>query len=229
MDILRKSFTKLSLKGNVCVIDVETTGLPEKKSYNEYYNYKKLQYYDNSRIVQFSWSIFTPLGKVVKQEDFIIKRNNFTISDESIEIHKITNEISDEKGIEIEKVFAILEKDLKNVGVLVAHNFLFDSNIIKSELYRYKFRKALKLFKKNLSYCTMNNGKKIVNIWKEGRYGEYLKYPKLSELNKKLFEDDMICSHNSKYDVYYCARCYFKMINDIEIPTFAEMNQLCIH
>ena len=75
----------------------------------------------------------------------------------------------------------------------------------------------------------MNNGKKIANIWKEGRYGEYLKYPKLSELNKKLFEDDMICSHNSKYDVYYCARCYFKLTNDIEIPTFAEMNKLCIH
>jgi hypothetical protein len=57
------------------------------------------------------------------------------------------------------------------------------------------------------TYCTMAQTKTMCNL-KDKR--NQLKAPKLEELHKRLFDDDIDKpqAHNSCYDVEVCARCY---------------------
>lgn len=110
------------------IVDIETTGLPTKR--NE--NYKNLKCYDASRIVQLAF-IYTDFKDIYEEYNYIIKRKDFDICNSHI--HGITNEISDDKGINISLALAEFLKRAKK-STVYAHNANFDITIIKSELYR---------------------------------------------------------------------------------------------
>jgi len=58
-------------------------------------------------------------------------------------------------------------------------------------------------------YCTMKNGTDICAIKVDGRVSK--KWPRLSELHQKLFDEVPIGLHNSLVDVMACLKCYLKM------------------
>ena len=180
-------------------LDTETTGLPDTHNlrWGEYPYYKKLDKYSNARIVQFSMLISDNKYKFIDVKDYIIKREEFDITNEKF--HGITNEISDNLGISFDVVAVeIFYENLKKVSHIIAHNVAFDVGVIKSELYRRNLQFIIDEIDKKTLLCTMKHMKPILKIINQ--YGNY-KNPSLNEIYKFNFNKDIENAHNSLYDV----------------------------
>jgi len=71
---------------NILIFDLETIGLPITKGYRKYHPYNKLQYYNNSRIVQMAFQVYEEQKDetyhMTKEYDVIIKPDDFIINNE---------------------------------------------------------------------------------------------------------------------------------------------------
>lgn len=180
-------------------IDTETSGLPDTHNlrWGVYPDYWKLNKYDNARIVQISMLITDNQFKYEDIKDYIIKREEFEITNDKF--HGITNEISDNIGVDFNVVaIDIFYELLKNVTHIVAHNVAFDVGVIKSELHRKKLQYIIDELDKKTLLCTMKHMKPILKIINP--YGNY-KNPSLNEIYKFNFKTDVENAHNSLYDV----------------------------
>jgi len=180
------------------IIDTETNGLPiiSGLKWGEYPNYRDLDKYHNSRIVQFTTMICDHNFNELSLDDAIIKRDGFDIFNK--EFHGITNEISDNQGVPFLNVANDFYTYLKDVKYIFAHNIAFDINVIKSELFRYGLFHIIEEIEKKELVCTMKHTKPILKIL--NKYGNY-KNPSLNELYKFYFGENIENAHNSKYDV----------------------------
>lgn len=188
----------------VLVFDVETTGLPTK--WDPPVNEPKWWPY----IVQFSWMIYNfEENEVVLTKDKIIKLSDgMEIPEESTNIHGITNEMMNVKGVSIKDVLDEFINDLKTVNEVIAHNLKFDKSMVLVECIRNKIE--IKFNKRE--FCTMLYGEALCGLTRVNKYGRTVsKYPKLIELHNKLFGYKPTNLHNSLYDVAVCLRCYIKL------------------
>ena len=181
-------------------IDTETSGLPNTHNlrWGVYPDYRNLDKYANARIVQFSMLITDTQFKYEDVKDYIIKREGFEITNG--EFHGITNEISDNIGVNFNVVaIEVFYELLKKVTHIVAHNVAFDIGVIKSELHRRNLHYIIDELDKKILLCTMKHMKPILKIINP--YGNY-KNPSLNEIYKYNFNTDVENAHNSLYDVY---------------------------
>jgi len=217
----------------ILIFDTETTGLSITRELS-YAVLDKWPY-----IVQFSYLIYdNETNKVIKIRDHILKLpHSLKMSEENIKIHKITNEMSQKKGIDFEKIIEEVIKDFQYVDLIVAHNLEFDLNLLKVEMMRKimksqllvdsltvpmktrstsknkkMFDSFLTLLITNKNYvCTMQESVDLCNIKKTNSMGEYLKFPKLCELHQTLFQTEAKNLHNSLNDILICFRCFYKL------------------
>ena len=191
------------------ILDTETTGLPKKRN-------QSIKDDDNwPNIVQMAWILFDmSSNELLGYKNFIIKlRDGKKIPQESIDIHKITNKIMNERGQDITVIFEKFFEDFDRASYVVAHNLEFDWQIISVELYRNKIYNRIDLTKqKKIRYCTMRSAKNMYRVRdKNGKLTH--KYPKLKDLYKLLYPDEEIDDfHNAMVDTYVCFRCFYKMI-----------------
>jgi DNA polymerase-3 subunit alpha len=177
------------------IFDLETIGFPQKSSWLSPC-YKDIHLYETARIVQVSMMLCDEKWNYIEHKNFIVKRENFTITNSHI--HGITNEISDEKGVSFEEVAKEIMQYLVQTSHLVSHNTDFDINVLKSELYRYGLDDILSEINTKYHLCTMKETKFIVKALNiNGRF----KYPKLSELYEYAMKKPMENAHNAEYDV----------------------------
>ena len=212
----------------VLVFDTETTGLPESKLINP----DTLQLWPH--IVQLSYVIHDTELNIMDHRDYIIKIPKEILINEVVSnIHGITNDISEKLGFKLFEVLKEFFYYLKTCDILVGHNISFDINMLKVELLRLIYNDVsnktsvkVKNYKKNLHfltnyenvYCTMKESKELCNIEMLDKYGKkYLKYPKLVELHKKLFNYEPRNLHNSLVDILITLKCFMKMNYDINI------------
>ena len=213
----------------VLVFDTETTGLPKTKIINP----DTLNLWPH--IVQFSYVIYdTDLNDIVETSDEIVKlKDGINIPEDSTKIHGITNEMSENVGININSILNDFFHHLRNIDLLVGHNISFDINMIKVELLRFIYDTKSNNSEKDLSECKFNfhfltNYKNICctlqesvdlcNIKAIDKYGkEYIKFPKLIELHEKLFNNSPINLHNSFNDILVTLRCYMKLKHNIDL------------
>ena len=211
----------------VLVFDTETTGLPDgHPSFNDL---EKWPY-----VIQLSYCLYDcTLEKIIIENDHIISLDdNVVITPKSIEMHKITKEISQNQGIPIERALETFNICLQSADIIMAHNLSFDKRMLIVEHIRSK-KKAknnrdydLKsqtqlLFPLNKRhYCTMRESKNLCAIKaissKDGE--EYIKFPTLSELHQKLFSvlPDQSAIHNSLIDVRLCLKCGLDLLRRIK-------------
>lgn len=210
MDITYKHMMRTNIiMKKIIVLDLETTGLPPMKGFNEYYPYSNSKVYDRSRIVQMSFGIYDTDGHELDFCDLIIKPEGFIIPYGSIKIHKITNEIANAKGINISSALSILNtKWTDKVIKIVGHNINFDINVLLSELHRKGKNDVITKIFKTKRICTMFASKNIVQI--DNGSTSY-KLPKMRELYYFLFKKNPIMQHNAMYDVIHTAQCYFEL------------------
>jgi DNA polymerase III epsilon subunit-like protein len=221
----------------VLVFDTETSGLPKAKAISE----NTLNLWPH--ILQFSYVIYdTVLNDIIEINDNIVKvSEDVFIAEDSIKVHGITNEYSDENGIPIDDIFNDFFYHLLNVDLLVGHNVSFDINMVRVELCRMiyqnmakkdsKSENILNLCKYNLNLlvnsknicCTLQDSIELCKIEAIDKYGRpYFKYPKLAELHQKLFETVPNNLHNSLNDILVTLRCYVKMKHG------HDLNETCI-
>lgn len=184
----------------ILVFDTETTGLPEKGvNINEL---NKWPY-----IIQLSYILYdTENNLVLDICDSIVKLDkNITINPVSESIHKISMDISQQKGINIKEVLKTLKNAVNDSDIIIGHNVKFDKNIVFVELARNNIPN---IFKGKTFYCTMHGSKNICKIPININGKDIFKYPKLVELYKFYFKDEPQNLHNSMYDVLVTLRCF---------------------
>ncbi len=183
------------------IVDTETTGLPTS------YNVPIIDTYNWPRIVQFSWQIHDILGDIKEFNNFTIIPENYDIPFIASKIHGITNDIANKNGVKLEFVIDKFKKSVDKCKCIIGHNIEFDLKVIECEFLRKK--KNISLNKKKIidtklistSFCKINTNNK-----------KRFKWPTLSELYYKLFEEKIIDIHNSKNDVKFTARCFFELL-----------------
>lgn len=193
----------------ILIFDTETTGLPKERN-SSIYDSNKWPY-----IIQFSWMIFnTELSVIEDEGDYIIKLpSHIEISQESINIHKITRETSENCGYDIRTILFEFKLAINKCGLCVAHNIDFDKKIIQVEAKR---NNIIIDFPK--SYCTMQNSIDLCKLERTNSKGEkYFKFPKLSELHEHLFGRVPKNTHNAKVDIIVCLRCFYKIKYDLDL------------
>lgn len=214
------------------VFDTETTGLPQTKFINPF------TLHQWPYIVQFSYVIYdTLLNDIVESKDYVIKvPESILIPEDSTKIHGITNEISQKKGIPINKVLNEFFYYLRGVDKLIGHNIEFDLNIVKVELLRMinaglLTTEEIKIYKYDLHFltnyqnisCTLKDSIEFCNIQLIDKKGKsYLKYPKLVELHEKLFNKSPSNLHNSFNDILVTLRCFMKLKHNIDLNDNCE-------
>jgi len=194
----------------VLIFDTETTGLPED-SYASFHDSAKWPH-----IIQLSYiMIDTETKEILEYVDRIVKLDtSVIISPESVAIHQITREKSETQGIPIKDVLIEFVQSIQTADVIVGHNIIFDKRIITVELYRNNMKNC---FYKNggaiPEYCTMKRTIDLCAIPRVNKKtGEtYNKFPTLSELHTKLFENAPKGTHNAIADVMICLRCYIML------------------
>lgn len=204
----------------VIVFDTETSGLPSPTNI--------------PTIVQFSYVKFDlETGRIEKEVDCVIKQpTGFVIPEDSIKIHRITNEMCKESGVDILEILNKFVEDTQDCYKIIGHNVGFDMDRIASvynkmtnskhpEEVRKFYERKLKFMAHQMHpklYCTMKNSIDMCNIVKTNVRGNpYKKFPKLVELYEKIFGYSPDGLHNSLVDVYACLRCYLALVHNSSI------------
>jgi len=201
----------------IICFDTETTGLPERN----------VSIYDTVKwphIVQISFMVYdTETKEVIEDYDEIIKiGDDVALTPRSVEIHGITREIIETRGIPIRDALLAFKSALNISDCCIGHNLSFDKRLLIVEGIRNKgfdsnddSNVQLRFSKE---YCTMQNSVdvcKIARLRKDG--STYYKYPTLLELHEYLFHIKPYNAHNSKVDVLICLRCYCKLVFDYDL------------
>lgn len=181
------------------VFDTETTGLPKN------YQAPLDDFLNWPRLVQLAWSIYDSDGRHWESVNYIIQPDGFTIPEEATKIHRISQARAQEEGKPVRQALEHFLSDLKSVHHLVAHNIDFDEKIVGSELLRAQLRnpfpdaKKIDTMKEGAAFCRIDNGR-----------GGY-KWPNLTELYFRLFQDTFPEAHDAVFDVKACAKCLFEL------------------
>ena len=201
----------------VLVFDTETTGLPKFIYVNGHK--KRIMPY----IVQMSWILYDVVkNKVLSAHDHIVRLpNGIEIPEESIQFHKITQEMMDAHGERVNDVLMDFVDDVKLANYIVAHNLSFDKEMVECEFSRNGMINRFDVMKASLVYyCTMKESTELCNIQVPDTVlgGMRIKYPRLEELHTYLFKNCELSNlHNSFNDVLVCLRCFYKMLYDRDV------------
>lgn len=135
-------------------------------------------------IKQIAWLIYDSDGNKIKEHNIYLNKDN-------------TNE-----GVSKKATLEKLIQDIKEFNpVLVGHNIRFDKNIIGAELLRENlYHHLIELnyyctMEQTVDYCSLPNNK----------------WPKLQELNYKLFGTNYAGAHDALNDAKATARCFFEL------------------
>lgn len=190
----------------IATFDTETTGLiPEENG--EFIPPRDYQRYDNCRMIQIAFVIVEITdGKISEYKVFnrIIKPDKFEVTEG---VHGLTHEIC-MKGTELPVVLKEIDELLKNVELLIAHNYNFDIRILTSEIYRYtaitmdeSFLPLLVKLNATSYFCTLRGlstmfGDKLIS---------------LANLYKQIMGKDFDNKHNAEFDARALMDVFLKL------------------
>ena len=211
----------------ILVFDTETTGLPSERN-PSIFEPDKFPY-----IVQISYILYNTEDTlhVPLIRDYLINVNDIIISQGSINIHKITQEMSNTKGVQIKEILEEFNNILLQADIIIGHNIEFDKTLIMVECIRNNVQQYFNFNNiKKIEYCTMKNSIDLCKIERKSKFGrKYFKYPTLGELHNHLFNEFPQGLHNSLVDVITCLRCYLKIQYDIDILLNTDINNILLN
>jgi DNA polymerase III epsilon subunit-like protein len=196
----------------ILCFDTETTGLPQGRHISIYETEKW------PHIVQISFMIYnTETKEVVQEYDEIVKiGEHVDLTPKSVEIHGITREIIEKRGIPITEALCAFKRALQMSDCSIGHNLSFDKRLLIVESIRNKGfdvnDDSVVQLHFSKEFCTMLQSVDVCKIKMFRKDGTtYYKYPTLLELHEHLFKIKPHNAHNSKVDVLICLRCYCKL------------------
>lgn len=159
----------------IFVFDFETTGLPPKDPKTR----KRLDVNEETfhlfpRAVQISAMLYNIETKTVENtlNNLVLLDDEVEISEEAINVHGITKEMTKETGIACKFILDSFFKMLESANTVIAHNIAFDVDILKTEVFHFfndrdkkNRNKLLRIIAKKIEtgYCTME---KTTNLCK---------------------------------------------------------------
>ena len=203
----------------VLVFDTETTGLQEKGA--SIYDKSKWPY-----IIQLSYILYDlSNNSALIKNNYIKLDESVIISQESFNIHNISREILNERGINIVDALKEFNKYLNTCDIVVGHNISFDKRMIFVECFRHAVKQYFTCYEGNekihkTEFCTMKNTTHYCKLERLSKTNHvYIKNPKLSELYALLFPNEPLPKdlHNSLIDVAITLRCYVKYVYNSDI------------
>ncbi len=185
--------------------DFETSGLPRGRRSGPV-TPETLTCFDTCRAVSLSAARFSSRGRLTDTFDAIILPTDFTIGEESVAIHGITQDRALREGRPFTDVFVDFMSFIgSRTKVIVAHNAKFDTNVLRSEMIRHGI--SIDLLADLDFQCTM-----------ELYRSRYLKPIRLGVLYEDLFGHPFENAHTSLADCIACGRVYTHLIQPLEPP-----------
>jgi len=173
--------------------DFETSGLPVGR---RPVTYDTVKQYDTCRAVSLSAARFSSRGRLIDTFDKIIRPDGFQISQGSIDIHGITQEVAEKDGQHFVEVFNEFMRFVgSRTSLMIAHNAKFDLNVLRSEMVRND------MVLSNIDHLTFRC---TLEMYRE----RFLKPIKLGILYKEIFGEEFENAHNSLADCIACGRVY---------------------
>jgi len=160
-------------------------------------------------------------GNTLNEVCKIIKPNGRFIHPATIEIHGITPEYAEEHGVDEVEVLECYALLLDSEPLRVCHNATFDEKFLdhmfKRNMEKLSDYGRSRYFLEKNTFCTMQN--KTIKAWCNLKNVRgYIKPPKLSELYKLLFEEDILDEHDALADAKATKRCFFELQKKGIIP-----------
>lgn len=180
----------------ILVIDTETSSLPKRwdKPYSDNANWPYA--------LQVAWGVYTKAGEKVKEENFYISNDDFSIEPSSFAIHKLSKGFLRINGTDRVQVMKVLSADLLQYQPLVVGHFIeLDFHVLGVEFGRCNMQNALS---GATVFCTMIASE----IFSENPAKKYLR---LGELYEVLFSTPQEEQHNAIADVHATAACFFEL------------------
>ncbi|MBR2392861.1 MAG: 3'-5' exonuclease [Alphaproteobacteria bacterium] len=202
---------------DVLFFDTETTGIPDRAAK---WDVDFMQY---PHVVQMAWI------HGCKVENHIIRPDGWTIPDETVEIHGITNEYAMEHGEPFAAVVDMFISDCHDAGLICGHNIHFDTGIVKANILRELGREY---YDANDVETALYKGKRIDTMrstmkWVDARnsWGK-LKFPNLGELYARCFPGETFPAHDALEDTKAVARCLPVLVDmgllELKVKEYAE-------
>lgn len=185
--ILPKSIKK------ILFIDTETNNLPLRGDYS------------NVDLLEISLLLYSLDGngtqcKLEREHTFFIAHPQNSIRIENSHIHGITPLTLKEKGLSIKKSIDLILSYIGESDLIVAHNAVFDINVLKNFFRKNKVNYISSLIDRKRVFDTMCDIPSIKRI-------------KLSELHTQLFGDSFEGAHSALGDCRAMIRCFFEVCN----------------
>jgi DNA polymerase III epsilon subunit-like protein len=173
--------------------DFETSGLPVGR---RPVTPETVKQFDTCRAVSLSAARFSNRGRLIDTFDAMVYPDNFQISQGSIDVHGITQDMATRHGRPFTEVFMDFMKFIgPRTKTLIAHNAKFDTSVLKSEMIRHNL---------NLSLLDELNFRCTLELYRE----RFLKPIKLGVLYENIFGEQFENAHNSLADCIACGRVY---------------------
>ena len=208
----------------ILVFDTETTGLPSNRhappSDTSAWPY----------IVQLSWICYdTDVARIESTHDYLVRLpNGVSLPPESTAVHGITASQLRRKGVDPQQALSDFVYDLQRADRFVAHNLDFDQAVIQASCFRLDMLPPFELATcRALPYCTAKEGVVETLIWAQRKNGtKFLRYPKLWELHRSLFNTQAENLHDALADVLVCLRCYLEMAHGLDLMECRRAREL---
>jgi DNA polymerase-3 subunit alpha len=166
--------------------DTETTGL------------------DDPQLVQLAYILSDENGRIIEQDDFIVKPYGFEIPEDAVKIHGISTEIANEKGVRASVVLDNFKRVLNKADKVIAHNVAFDVKVMNITFEKFGYKQ---MFLKKRLICTANDiktGRLFPNFMKK-----ITNRQKLSSLYYNLFNEKLVDAHTAYADTIALYKCFW--------------------
>jgi DNA polymerase-3 subunit alpha len=184
------------------IFDTETTGLPGN------YNAPITNTANWPRCIQIAWQLHDEYGRLIENQDYLVRPDGFNIPYDAERIHGISTELAEEQGVPLEEVLAKFNIALSKAEFVVGQNVGFDVNIMGCEFYRLGIENRLAEIPV-LDTCTEITAE-LLKL--PGGRGGRFKLPTLTELHQYLFGEPFSEAHNATADVEATTRCFLQLL-----------------
>jgi DNA polymerase-3 subunit alpha len=184
------------------IFDTETTGLPGN------YNAPITDTANWPRCIQIAWQLHDEYGRLIENQDYLVRPDGFNIPYDAERIHGISTELAEEQGIALEEVLAKFNIALSKAEFVVGQNVGFDVNIMGCEFHRLGIENKLTEIPV-LDTCTEITAE-LLKL--PGGRGGRFKLPTLTELHQYLFGEPFSEAHNATADVEATTRCFLQLL-----------------
>ncbi len=192
------------------IFDTETTGLPGNCN-------APITDTDNwPRCIQIAWQFHDEYGRLIENQDYLVRPDGFNIPYDAERIHGISTELAAEQGVALEEVLAKFNIALSKAKFIVGQNVGFDVNIMGCEFHRLGVENKLAEMPV-LDTCTEVTAE-LLKL--PGGRGGRFKLPTLTELHQYLFGEPFSEAHNATADVEATTRCFLELMKlDVYKPS----------